>query len=97
MDEKIYVVETISLFRHTYYVKAKESGHAMDEVVCRIHDSEFIEGSQYHISEDIANVIEVTEEEYLKLFDKENDYLKNWTDEQKLARINVIDYIENED
>jgi predicted nucleic acid-binding OB-fold protein len=92
MNEKIYVVETISLFRHTYYVKAKESSHALDEVVCRINDEDFIEGSQNHISEDIANVIEVTEEEYLKLFDKENDYLKNWTEEQKLDRINVIEY-----
>jgi len=92
MNEKIYVVETISLFRHTYYVKAKEASHALDEVVCRLTDEYFIEGSQTHISEDIANVIEVTEEEYLKLFDKENDYLENWSKEQKLDRINVIEY-----
>ena len=91
-NEKIYAVETISLFRITYYVKAKEATHAMDEVVCRLTDEMFIEGSQNHISEDIANVVEVTEEEFLKLFDKENDYLKNWSKEQKLARINVIEY-----
>lgn len=92
MNEKIYAVETISLFRHTYYVKAKEESHAMDEVVCRMTDEMFIEGSQNHISEDIANVVELTEEEFLKLFDKENDYLKNWSKEQKLARINAIEY-----
>ena len=93
-DEKIYVVETISSFRHTYYVKAKDSVHAMDEVVCRMTDENFIEGSQKHIDESIANVIEVTEDEFIKVFDHENDYLKGWSKERKLQQINVIDYSE---
>ncbi len=34
---------------------------------------------------------EITEEEYLKLFDQENDYLAAWDDEQKKQFINVIE------
>ena len=97
MSDKIFVVETVSVFRHTYYVRAKESSHAMDEVVCNVegYNDRWIEGSQFHVGENIANCIEVTEEEFLKLFDKENDYLKDWTDERKLEMINVIDYGED--
>jgi len=92
-EQKIYVVETISTFRHTYYVKARCAEHAMDEVVCKSDYSDnFIEGSQKHIDESIANVIEVTEDEFIKVFDHENDYLKNWSRERKLQQINVIDY-----
>ena len=36
----------------------------------------------------------ISEEEYLKLFDQDNDYLISWTDEQKKSFINVIDYYE---
>lgn len=94
MSDKIFVVETVSVFRHTYYVKAKEASHAMDEVVCNVegYNDKWIEGSQFHVGENIANCVEVTEEEFLKLFDKENSYLKDWTDERKLEMINVIDY-----
>lgn len=95
-EEKIYVIETISSFRNTYYVKARDQVHAMDEVVCQLSDYQdtFIEGSQKHIDESIANVIEVTEEEFIKVFDQENDYLRGWSKEQKLQQINVIDYSE---
>lgn len=94
MSNKIFVVETISTFRHTYYVRAKEASHAMDEVVCNldIRNDGWIEGSQFPVGENIANCIEVTEEEFLKVFDRENEYLCNWTDEHKMQRINVVDY-----
>lgn len=93
-DSKIYVVETISTFRHTYYIRAKEEIHAQDEVVCNISNPEFIEGSQKHIDESISNTIELTEEEFIKLFDKENEYLRSWSKDQKLDMINVINYKE---
>ena len=41
------------------------------------------EFAQNHIAEDIFSYREISEEEYLKIFDKENDYLKNWKTEQK--------------
>lgn len=92
MTDKIYVVETIGIFRNTYYVRCKEGSHAADEVVCRIHDPDFIEGSQFFVDESIANVREVTEEEFIRTFDSENEYLSKWPKEKKLERINVIDY-----
>ena len=92
MTDKIYVVETISTFRHTYYVRAKEASHAEDEVICNLDNPDFIEGSQKHIDESISNTIEVTEEEFIRIFDQENDYLQSWNKEQKLDMINAINY-----
>lgn len=92
MSDKIFIVETISVFRHTYYIRAKEATHAQDEVVCRLHDSDFIEGSQHHVGENISDCREVTEREFLKTFDRENHYLKEWSRERKMDHINVIDY-----
>jgi hypothetical protein len=93
-EEHIYIVETISTFRHTYYVKARCAVHAMDEIVCQLGnwDEKFIEGSQNHVGEDIASVMEVDEDTFVKIFDTENDYMRNWTRERKLERINTIDY-----
>lgn len=92
MIDKIYIVETISIFRHTYYIKGKEASHVMDEMVCNMDNPEFIQGSQRHIGEEISNVREVSEKEFIKTFNDENDYLSSWTDEQKFKMINVIDY-----
>ena len=65
----------------------------MDEVVCRSDDNcDFVEFSQHHIDEVISSSRELTKDEYLQLFDKDNNYLSCWTDEQKLEFINVIDY-----
>jgi hypothetical protein len=96
-DEQIYIVETISTFRHTYYVKARCAEHAMDEVTCQLGnwDENFIEGSQNHVGEDIASVMEVDEDYFIKTFDAENDYMRKWTREKKLERINTIDYGDN--
>lgn len=85
-----YLVQTIQTFRMDYVIEAKEEGHALDEVVCRM--GEFEEISQADLGENIVCSREISEEEYLKFFDKENDYLKSWTKEQKLARIHKINY-----
>jgi hypothetical protein len=89
MSGKLILVETVSSFRITYVVKCREEEHALDEVLC---NSEIVECSQRHIDENIFNTREITQEEYLKLFDKENDYMSSWTKEQKLNMINVINY-----
>ena len=75
-----------------YVVEAKSEEHALDEVVMNEHDPEFKEFSQEHIGTHIFSSREIKEKGYLKLFDKDNHYLKNWTDEQKLDLINKIDY-----
>lgn len=88
---KKYLVETVSIFRHRYVVEAKEEGHACDEVVCRADDLK--EFSQKHIDENIMSVWEINDDkEYFEAFDQDNEYLQDWTEEQKLSFVNKIDY-----
>jgi hypothetical protein len=91
-DKKLYIVETVSMFRMRYVVEALEEEHANDEVVCAIGNTDFQEFSQHHVDEVITGSREITKEEYLKMFDKDNDYLATWPEEQKLGFINKIDY-----
>jgi hypothetical protein len=92
VDTKIYKIEAISMFKMTYYIKAKSEEHALDEYCCELENDTFKEGSQKHIDEVCSDVRELTEEEFLKEFDRDNEYLQSWTKEQKLNMINVIDY-----
>jgi hypothetical protein len=94
MDLKKYMVETVSIFRIRYVVEAKEATHATDEVVMRLSDTDFDEFSQYHVDEVISSVREISDEDYLNTFNEDNDYLKNWSDEQKFGFVHRIDYKE---
>lgn len=97
MEKKLYMVETVSIFRHRYVVNAREAEHACDEVVMNLHKPDgFSEFSQKHIDENIMSVREIGAEEYLKTFDEDNDYLKDWTISQKMKFINEIDYEDKE-
>ena len=92
---KKYRVETVSLFRHRYVVEAQEAEHAKDEVVMNLSNDEFKEFSQMHIDEVISTCREISDEEYLRSFDEDNEYLKEWSQEQKLAFVNKIVYNDN--
>lgn len=92
MEKKLYLVETVSIFRMRYVVEAKEAEHACDEVVCEIGNENFKEFSQKHVDECITSCWELTEEEYLDTFDQDNDYLSSCDVEQKKSFINKIDY-----
>lgn len=92
MEKKLYVIDVMSTFRMRYVVEARSEEHALDEVVMEEHNIDFKEFSQEHIGTHIFASREVTKEQYLELFDKDNDYLKGWTEEQKLNMINEIDY-----
>lgn len=95
MRKKLYMVETVSMFRHRYVVEALEQSHAEDEVTMNLsggYKDSFEEFSQKHIDEVITSTREITEEEYLDIFVKDNDYLASWPDYQKFRFINQIDY-----
>ena len=99
MKNKLYLVETISMFRHRYVVEAKNAEHAEEEVMCNVghaYQEDFEEFSQKHIEEIITSSREISELQYLQLFDKDNDYLKNWSRKQKYRFINVVDYGDND-
>ena len=78
----LVMVECVSLFRMRYLVEAPADHpeYALDTVAM----NEAKEFSQLHISEDIVSHRIVTEEEALAICDVDNDYLKTWTNEQKL-------------
>ena len=93
MAKKLYLVETVSIFRMRYVVEAKEEGHAADEFIMNIGKDDWEEFSQHHVDECITSTKEISEKEYLKLYDNDNHpFCSSWTDEQKLRYINRIDY-----
>ena len=85
-----YLVETVSMFRMRYVVEALEDTHACDAVI--MNDGDVDEFSQVHLDEIITSTREIDDAEYLRLFDQDNDYLKDWDDSQKFRRVHVIDY-----
>jgi hypothetical protein len=92
-EKKLYLVETVSIFRIRYVVEAKDESHALDEVT--IHATggkELEEFSQKHMDEVIISSKKISDKSYLKLFDKDNDYLTSWTNDEKRVFINRIDY-----
>jgi hypothetical protein len=88
-----YLVETVSVFRMRYVVEAKTASDARDEVTMSVGD-DFKEFSQLHLDEMISSTREIDQAEYLRIFDEDNVYLKDWTEEQKLQFVNVINYDE---
>ena len=84
---KIVLVETVSTFRHVYAIELNDNEpneYALDDVVCEVYpDGKLEDFAQEHISEDVFSHRVVSEEEYIQLFDQMNDYLKEWTPEQK--------------
>jgi len=95
MEKKLYMVETVSIFRQRYVVEAREAEHAADEVVINTtgtYNEEWQEFSQKHIDESIISVREISASEYLHEFDEDNDYLKTWPLTQKMRLINTVKY-----
>ena len=93
MSKKLYLVETVSMFRMRYVIEAKEEGHALDEVT--IHSTggeEITEFAQKWIDEVVVSSQEISDKKYMKLFDEDNHYLSKWTDEEKRKYINKIEY-----
>jgi hypothetical protein len=99
MSKKYVVVTAVSTFRMRYVIPADAlhelSGssvelsddilisHAYDSVTCE----DVLDFSQKHLGEHIVDGEVVSEEEVLQLFDKDNDYLKDWSVEKKLKQI----------
>ena len=86
---KIVLVETISTFRHVYAIELDDNDpaeYALDDVTMACTNSADFgleDFAQKHIAEDIFSHRVVSEEEYLRVFDETNDYLKHFTVEQK--------------
>jgi len=89
---KLFLVDTVSSHRVSYVVRCKSEEHAADTIVME----EGKEFSQEHLGEQISRIREITEDDYLALFDKDNDYLKSWDVEQKKTLITTVKYDEEQ-
>ncbi len=94
MEKKLYLVETVSMFRMRYVIEAREESHAKDEFVMEIGKESFKEFSQVHMDEVIVSTRKLSAKDYLELFDADNDYCKSWDIAKKMESINSIDYKE---
>lgn len=86
-----FVVEALSQYRMVYVVEADCVEHAEDSV----HLGDATEFGQMHLGEMIVSSREVDDAECLRIHDELNDYLSDWSDEQKLARVYKVN--KNED
>lgn len=89
---KIVMVDVLTSFRNRYAVEVGDDHPdewALDTVVCEMHDPEKLkEFSQFHIGDQVISHRVVSEDQYISLFDQDNDYLKSWSIEKKLSYIN---------
>lgn len=85
MEKELVLVECISSFRMRYVVEVPKGKKewALDTVVC----NDALEFSQEHIGEQIASHRVIDEDEYMRIFDEDNDYLKHWDNENKLKYV----------
>jgi hypothetical protein len=87
-EMEFYLVETISVHRIRYVVRAKESEQAKNKVLDNLDDVEVLkEFSQKHLQEVVSYTRKITREEVIELCDEDNDYLKSWTDDEKIQRL----------
>lgn len=95
--KKLVMVDTISQHRVRFAVEVEDNiDYALDEVICKESDPHFNEFSQEHIGTTIVSRREINKEEYLRMFDEDNKYLSDWSEERKLNFINKTTYEETE-
>jgi len=96
MADKDYVVVTaISSFRMRYVLHRDDLQKLNPDLPIDIVEwandtvslEECEEFSQEHMGEYIVDTVEMNEDEMLDLFDKDNDYLSEWTKDQKIELV----------
>lgn len=84
--KKLFLVDTVSSHRISHVISCMNEESAADTIVCD-NPTEF---SQEHLGVQISRIREITEEEYMELFDKDNAYLKSWPEELKKSLIHTV-------
>ena len=96
MKNKDYVVVTaISSYRMRYVMHRDDLQKlnpsvpvdAIEWANDTVNMNECEEFSQEHMGEYIVDTVEMNEEDMLELFDKDNDYLSDWSKDQKIEWI----------
>lgn len=81
-----YLVETLTQYRIVYVVETENKEWA-EETVWLDEAEEF---GQTYLGEIVVSSREVDDDECIRVHDQLNDYLKDWTREQKLARVHKV-------
>lgn len=76
------------MFRMRYVIECESAEHAKDTVTMK----EAEEFSQLHVDETITSVRAIDDAEYLRVFDEDNDYLREWSEEQKFNYVHKVEY-----
>jgi hypothetical protein len=87
-EKKLYLIETVSMFRMRYVVEAESEFVAEQNFSTNTNNVDYQELSQKHIGESITSARKIKKKEYLELFNKDNEYLASWTDEEKFKFVN---------
>lgn len=84
METELVMVECVSTFRMRYVVEVPKGKKewALDTVT--VNEAE--EFSQEHLGEQIFSHRVIDKEEYLRVFNEDNDYLSSWKDDDKFSR-----------
>ena len=91
---KLFIVDTISTFRHRYVIEAKELEHAYDEVtmIDSGDDEDLFEAvSQRYLGEVIVDGREITEKDFDKMLkdlaDDNNENCSHWMGDKLIRKI----------
>ena len=90
------MVETVASFRHRYVIELNDNDpieNALDECVMQENNLEFIEFSQKYLGSHEYSHRVIDEQEFIRIFDEDNDYLKDFGIERKLEFINKIEEV----
>jgi hypothetical protein len=88
----LYLVRTITTFRHLYALEAD----SIEDAKALVQGGNVEEVGQEFLTETVVRIEKSSKEEYLKQFDMINDYLKNWSEEKKLSFIHMKDKVLND-
>ena len=96
---KYVLVDTLSQYRMRYVIEVPDD-HNDKEFPCSaiqwaedtVTMEEMKEFSQKWLGETIIGSREVTRDEIIKVCDEDNDYLKSWTEEDKMGLVTPIGY-----
>ena len=87
---KDYIVVTAISSHRMRYVMHRDDLQKLNPIEWAndtVSNQECEEFSQEYMGEYIVDTVEMNEEDILALFDKDNDYLREWTKDQKLQWI----------
>ena len=83
MKKQLVLVEAVSMFRMRYVIEVPEGEEKVAWALDTVTLNEATEFSQLHLGETITSHRVISKEEMIEIFDTDNDYLKDWSEQRK--------------